>query len=153
MNQRKKNKLHEFFMDTAIGLSQQSNCVSKQVGAVIVKDDRIISIGYNGSPSGFTNCSDVFDKNDFNRNEHHEWSNIYEIHAEMNAVLYAAKNGIAIDDCEMYVTLKPCDQCLKNLIHSGITTIYYLNEYDMVCEDNDLYRFIKNKINVIKFEK
>lgn len=147
------SKLHNFFMDTAVGLSKQSNCVSKQVCAVIVNDDRIISIGYNGTPKGFKNCCEVFDKNNFDRAEHHHWSNIYEIHAEMNAVLYAAKNGISIDGCTMYVTLKPCDQCLKNLIHSGIKKIYYLTEYDMNCKDNELYDFIANKIEIKKFTK
>lgn len=145
------NKMHTFFMNTAIELSKQSNCVSKQVGAVIVKNDRIISMGYNGTPKGFKNCDEVFDKNNFERHEHHTWSNIYEIHAEMNAILFSAKNGIEINGCSMYVTLKPCDQCLKNLIHSGISKIIYLDEYDMSCENNELYNFIADRIEIEKF--
>lgn len=145
--------LHNFFMDTAVSLSKQSNCVSRKVGAVIVKDDRIVSMGYNGSPKGFTNCSDVFDENNFDRKEHHAWSDVYEIHAEMNAIMFAGKEGIPLKGSTMYVTLKPCDQCLKNLIVSGIKKVYYLTEYDLVCADNKLYNYINDKIEIIKFEE
>jgi dCMP deaminase len=130
--------LDDFFMETAINLSKLSKCVSYQVGAVIVKDSRIISMGYNGTPANFTNCNEVFDKDNFEREKHHEWSNVHEIHAELNAVLFAAKNGIAINECTMYVTLRPCDQCLKNIIQSGIKKVIYLEEYDKQSKNNDL---------------
>ena len=116
-------------MKTALLLSQESKCVSKKVGAIIVKEGRIISIGYNGTPAGYENCSDHFNS-DFDREAHHEWSNSHEIHAEMSCLLYAAKNGISIDNSVIYVTLQPCQHCLKNLIQSGITRIYYLFSYD-----------------------
>lgn len=66
------NNIDDFFMDTADNLSKLSKCVSFQVGCVIVKDKRIISMGYNGTPEKFCNCNDVFDKNNFDREEHHK---------------------------------------------------------------------------------
>lgn len=143
--------IEHFFMETAIGLSKLSNCVSKQVGAVIVKDHRIISMGYNGTPSKYTNCDEVFDRSNFVRAEHHEWSKVHEIHAEMNAILFAAKTGIAIDDCVMYVTLRPCDECLKNIVQSGIKKVIYLDEYDLVSNNNDL--LINSTLIVKKYKK
>lgn len=67
--------LDNFFMNTALSLAEESKCVSFKVGAIIVKDNRIVSMGYNGTPQGFHNCCDVFDKNDFKREDHHGWSN------------------------------------------------------------------------------
>ena len=94
-------------------------------------------MGYNGTPVGFDNCCEVFDK-DFDAEEHHNWSNVNEIHAEMNAILFAAKNGISIDAAEMYCTLHPCNHCLKNLIQSGIKKIYYIEEYPRTVKDKRL---------------
>lgn len=119
-----------FFIKTAELLSSYSNCVSFKVGAVIVKDKRIITTGYNGSPAGKTNCCDVFDKDNFDREEHHKWSEINEIHAEMNAIMYAASANISIKDAIMYVTHHPCDNCLKHIINTGIKKIVYLHDYD-----------------------
>ena len=64
---------------------------------MIVKDNRIISIGYNGTPAGYVNCDEVFDKNNFNVETHHKFSSKFEVHAEMNAILYALKNGSKLD--------------------------------------------------------
>jgi len=124
------SKLHDVFMKTAFEFSSKSKCVSHHVGAVIVKDDRIIITGYNGTPKGLPNCCDVFDKNDFIREEHHYWSKDNEIHAEMNAVAFAAKHNVEIDGCDIYVTISPCNDCLKNLVPTGIKNIYYLYLYD-----------------------
>jgi len=141
--------INKFFMNTATGLAKLSKCVSFQVGAVIVRDERIISMGYNGSPKGYLNCCDKFNKENFNRKDHHKWSNIYEIHAELNAILFAAKNGISLDGCVMYVTFKPCDQCIKNIIQSGIKKVIYLNEYDKCSLNNDLIS--ETNITIEKF--
>ena len=77
------------FIKIAQELATASKCVSKQVGAVIVKDGRILSTGYNGTPSGFTNCNEHW-KGKYTP-EHHEWSKTYEIHAEMNAIILGSK--------------------------------------------------------------
>lgn len=132
-----------FFLEAVKLLAQESKCVSRKVGAIIVKDGRIISMGYNGTPVGFDNCCEVFNENNFDPEEHHQWSNVNEIHAEMNAILFAAKNGISINGAEMYCTLHPCNHCLKNLIQSGIKKIYYLEEYPRTVKDDKLLSYVK----------
>lgn len=116
------------FINIAKELSTASKCVSKQVGAVIVKDGRILSTGYNGTPPGYQNCCDFWD-NEYT-SKHHEWSKTYEIHAEMNAIIWAAREGIRIDGATIYVTLEPCSDCSKNLIASGIKRIVYDKTYE-----------------------
>jgi dCMP deaminase len=116
------------FINIAKEIATASKCVSKQVGAVIVKDGRILSTGYNGTPSGYINCCDYWD-NKYTK-EHHEWSKLYEIHAEMNAIIWAAREGISIKDATIYVTLEPCSECSKNLIASGIKRIVYEKSYE-----------------------
>ncbi|RXJ98052.1 dCMP deaminase [Arcobacter sp. CECT 8986] len=116
------------FVNIAHEIASASKCVSKQVGAVIVKDGRILSTGYNGTPSGYVNCSEHW--HDEYTKEHHEWSKTYEIHAEMNAIIWAARKGISIEDATIYVTLEPCSECSKNLIASGIKRIVYDRPYE-----------------------
>jgi dCMP deaminase len=120
------NKDDEFFMQTAFNLSKKSHCVSKKVGVVLAKDGRIISMGYNGSHPGNINCDDVFNRDDMDFEKHHEWSRVFEVHAEMNCLAFAAKNGIKVDGCTLYVTLSPCQDCLKNLMQAGIKRIVFL---------------------------
>lgn len=120
------------YIKIAQSISELSNCVSYKVGAVIVKDGRIISTGYNGTPSGLSNCDSVFpmyDK-DKSREEHHKFSDKYEVHAEANALIFAAKYGHSTDGSVLYVTTQPCMQCSKLIANSGITAVYYLNPYD-----------------------
>ena len=136
------------FINIATELATASKCVSKQVGAVIVKNGRILSTGYNGTPAGFTNCCDYWDGK--YTKDHHEWSKTYEIHAEMNAIIWAAREGISIKDATIYVTLEPCSQCSKNLIASGIKRIVYSKSY----EHNDsiiITQFLKD--NGVEIEK
>ena len=128
------------FINIAHELSTASKCVSKQVGAVIVKNGRILSTGYNGTPAGFTNCNEYWDGK--YTKEHHEWSKTYEIHAEMNAIIWAAREGISIDGATIYVTLEPCSQCSKNLIASGIKRIVYDKAYEHT-DSNIISNFIK----------
>ncbi len=116
------------FINIAKELATASKCVSKHVGAVIVKNGRILSTGYNGTPAKYQNCCDHWN-NEYTE-EHHEWSKIYEIHAEMNAIIWAAKEGISIDGATIYVTLEPCSDCSKNLIASGIKRIVYDKAYE-----------------------
>jgi dCMP deaminase len=116
------------FINIAKEIASASNCVSKLVGAVIVKNGRILSTGYNGTPPGYKNCCDHWDGK--YTKEHHEWSKTYEIHAEMNAIIWAAREGISIDGATIYVTLEPCSECSKNLIASGIKRIVYDTPYE-----------------------
>ncbi len=137
-------------MQIAYLVSQESKCVSWKVGAVIAKNGRIISTGYNGSPSGGINCCDhAKDENWLSprytsvpphnnrmvlksecRADHSSWSKLNEIHAELNAILYAAKNGTSIDGATMYVTLSPCSECAKAIANSGIKQLVYSELYD-----------------------
>lgn len=116
------------FINIAHEIAKASKCVSKQVGAVIVRDGRILSTGYNGTPSGYVNCCDHWEGN--YTAEHHDWSKTYEIHAEMNAIIWAAREGIRIKDATIYVTLEPCSECSKNIIATGIKRIVFDKSYE-----------------------
>lgn len=135
----------DFFLKTALLLGQESKCVSRKVGALIVHENRIISTGYNGTPTKFPNCNEIFDPHNFDREEHHKWSKLYEIHAEMNAILFAAKEGNAIEDSVIYTILQPCDECLKNIVGSGIKKIYYVYPYDKSTKENILWKYIEHE--------
>lgn len=135
---------HDLFIKTAFEWAAESKCVSHHVGAVIVKDRRIISTGYNGTPPDLPNCCDVFDKDNFSRVKHIDWSKDHEIHAEMNAIMFAAKEGKAIDGCDLYCTISPCNECLKNIAMSGIRNVYYLYLYDRI----ELTPAMLKKVNV-----
>ncbi|RXJ86870.1 deaminase [Arcobacter sp. CECT 8985] len=135
------------FINIAHEIASASKCVSKRVGAVIVKDGRILSTGYNGTPSGYVNCSEHW--NDEYTNDHHEWSKTYEIHAEMNAIIWAARKGISIENATIYVTLEPCADCSKNLIASGIKRIVYDRAYEHT-NSNVVAKFIKDNGVIIE---
>ena len=111
-------------MTVAQAYSMRSTCASKKVGAVIIRDNRPISVGYNGDYAGSANCPGAAlcltaegrcggDT----------------IHAEMNAILFAAKNGIKTDGASIYITCAPCKNCAKALIQAGIAHVYYGEVY------------------------
>lgn len=123
--------IHNMFLDIAENISTMSHCVSYKVGAILVKDRRIISSGYNGTPAGYINCNEYFKNYTIeDREKHHEFSEKFEIHAELNAILTAAKNGIYINNSDIYTTLQPCNDCLKMICNSGIKNIYFRKIYD-----------------------
>ena len=131
-------------------IAKRSKCVGAQVGAIIVKEDRILSTGYNGTPQGHRNCNDVWENK--KHPDHYEWSKVYEIHAEQNAIIWAARKGISIEGSDMYTTMRPCTQCTKLIIASGIKRIYYGRDYNKETHMNDeLEIFIKdNGVEIIK---
>lgn len=135
------------FINIAHEIASASKCVSKHVGAVIVKEGRILSTGYNGTPSGYENCCDHW-KGEYT-SQHHEWSKTYEIHAEMNAIIWAARKGISIEGATIYVTLEPCAECSKNLIAAGIKRVIYDKEYEHT-NSNVVSSFIKNNGLIIE---
>ena len=141
------------FMDIAERTAIESNCVKYKVGAVIVKDNRIILQGYNGTISGFLNCSEKFKDLDLsseeNRELHHKWSMAFEVHAEMNVISYAAKKGISLENTTLFCTHSPCNNCLKYLIQSGVTNIIY--KYDYV--DNSKLHDREELLKLIKIER
>ena len=107
-----------YFMRIAQVVSSRSTCPRKFVGAVIVRDKTILSTGYNGSIRGMPHCSD----------EGHMMENghcVATIHAEANAIIQSAKNGVNIDGATIYVTASPCWNCFKQIANSGIRRICY----------------------------
>lgn len=139
------------FLNIAHEISKLSKCVSHQVGAVIVRDGRILSTGYNGTPPGFVNCCDLFKKPHVygppqewaDREAHHAWSNRHEIHAEENCTLFAAKNGIELNGATLYCTLEPCFNCAKNMIAAGIKRIVYGKYYDKAPDREETRAFLE----------
>lgn len=120
------------FMEAAISLARTSKCVSRQVGCVIVQDGGIIASGVNGTPPGYhVNCCDVFDRLDFNREEHHRWSLANELHAEANAIARIARSGASVSNATIYVTLEPCGSCASLIAATRlIKRVVYLKGYD-----------------------
>lgn len=140
----------QFFTRLALQFAAQSTCSRKQVGAILVKDGRIISTGYNGSISGFLHCCniDIFKGVDWNNvpidselaEKHHLFSTKNEVHAEQNVIAFAAKNGVSTEGCSLYCTLAPCYDCSKLIVVSGIKEVFYLSEYDRNTESIDFLK-------------
>ncbi|MEE1108007.1 ComE operon protein 2 [Macrococcoides canis] len=112
----------EYFMAQSQLLALRSTCTRLSVGATIVKDNRIIAGGYNGSVSGEVHCIDA---GCYVEDGHC----IRTIHAEMNALLQCAKMGVSTEGAHIYVTHFPCIHCTKSLIQAGIKKIYYAEDY------------------------
>lgn len=127
------NAKHRVYLKMCAELSDLSKCVKHRVGAMIVKDSRVISTGVNGTPAGYENCCEHFALHSMDdeksSDEHREWSSIYELHSEMNALLHAAKHGLSVNGATVYCTLEPCFNCLKHMIGAGIKEIYYANKH------------------------
>lgn len=120
----------EYFMEIANVIKKRSTCLRRQVGAVIVKDKRILATGYNGVPSGIEHCSVrgcLRDKLNVPSGERHELCR--GIHAEQNAIIQAAYLGVSIDDSTLYCTNHPCILCAKMLINAGIKRIVIQKGY------------------------
>ena len=134
--------LNNFFMEIAEKFSALSTCGRLKVGAVITKNNRIISTGYNGVPSGLQHCCEIHKGIDFsipeNNDMHKQFSAQYELHAEQNAIVEAAKNGIALNGSILYTTVEPCDYCRKLIAQSGIKKVFYRYKYDRNNKESDL---------------
>lgn len=126
---------NQYFMLQAVLLSLRSTCERLSVGAILVRDKRVIAGGYNGAVSGDDHCIDV---GCYVVDGHC----LRTIHAEMNAVLQCSKFGIPTDGAEIYVTDFPCLQCTKSLLQAGIKKIYYMRNYH---NDDYAIRLLKRK--------
>jgi len=115
------------YMKTAETFANLSTAEKLKVGAIVVKDNRIISIGYNGMPSGWSNvCEEVwFDEED----KPHKVTRPEVIHAEANAIAKLAKTTESGDGAEMYITHSPCVECAKQIYTAGVTKVYYKEKY------------------------
>jgi len=140
----------EYFIKIAELTSKRSNCIKRQVGCIIVKDNRILSLGYNGTPQNTLNC--------FNggclrcNNEKIPGNNLdlcMCIHAEENALLYVSKNEL--ENTTLYVTLSPCIGCVKKILQCKIKKVVYINEYSQELDriSNDI--LLKHNVELYKY--
>ncbi len=119
-----------YFLEIAKLVSSRSTCIRRKVGAVVVKDKRILSTGYNGPPSGIRHCEDVGclrQELGIPSGERHEICR--GLHAEQNAIIQAALHGVSLKGAEIYSTTFPCIICSKMLINAGVKKIYYIEGY------------------------
>ena len=112
----------KYFMNIAIEVATRSTCDRKHVGAVIVREKTILSTGYNGSIKGLAHCDEV-------GHEMVDGHCVRTTHAEANAIVQAAKNGVEINSSEIFVTASPCYNCFKLIANAGNKTIYYAEFY------------------------
>ena len=122
-----KPSFEHIFMNLATDLAQRSHCVKAQVGAVLAKDTRIISIGYNGPPAGTHNCDEEWPQQGCARDSKGSCS--LALHAEENAILYAVKNGANLEGATLYTTLSPCLPCARLIFSAGIKHVYFDKSY------------------------
>ena len=130
---RKRISWEKYFINIAHEVAKRSTCDRKNVGAVIVRDKTILSTGYNGSIKGLPHCDEVG----------HEMINnhcVRTTHAEANAIVQAAKNGVKINNSEIYVTASPCYDCFKLIVNAGIDKIFYYEFY----RDERILKFAKD---------
>lgn len=149
-----KPDFDDIFMELAVNLAQRSHCIKKHVGAVLTKDTRIISIGYNGPPPGTHNCDEEFPEEGCNRDSKGSCS--LALHAEQNAILYAVKNKASVDGSTLFVTLAPCLPCTRIIYSMGIKKVIFLNSYAAykgIGLDEGLEFLKKFGVNVAKYEK
>ncbi|SEP06188.1 dCMP deaminase [Mucilaginibacter gossypiicola] len=122
-----KPSFDQIFMNLATDLAERSHCVKAHVGAVLTRDTRIISIGYNGPPAGTHNCDVEWPETGCARDSKGSCS--LALHAEENAILYAVKNGARLEGATLYTTLSPCLPCARLIYSAGITQVYYDKSY------------------------
>ncbi len=132
----------KYFMNIAIEVATRSTCDRKNVGAVIVREKTILSTGYNGSIKGLPHCDEV-------GCEMIDGHCVRTTHAEANAIVQAAKNGVRIDSAEIFVTASPCYNCFKLIANAGINKIYY-NEFYR--DERILEHAKKAKIQLLKID-
>lgn len=119
-----------YFLKIAKDVSERSNCCRRHVGAVIVRDNHIISTGYNGTPIGYTNCFDGgCPRCSGNHKTGEKLDECLCVHAEQNAICQAARYGLSVDGGTIYVTCSPCLTCAKLIVNSGIKRVVYGEEY------------------------
>ncbi len=126
----------EYFMRMAEVAKERSTCIRRQVGAILVKDNFIISTGYNGAPSGLPHASEVGclrTTMNVPSGSNHEICR--GVHAEQNAIIQAAVHGVSTDGAVVYCTNKPCSICTKMLINARISRIVYLDGYEDLLAD------------------
>lgn len=146
------NKWDKRFMDLAEMVADWSSCYqeNRHVGAVVVRDKRILTTGYNGASSGIDSCAERGEclrrKNNIASGTMQEVC--YAVHAEQNAIIQAAKLGVSLEGAVMYVTHQPCVICTRMIINSGIKTVIYKNGYP---DEFALQLFSQSDVKIIKY--
>jgi dCMP deaminase len=127
----------EYFMDIAALVARRSTCLRRSVGAVLVRDRRILATGYNGAPSGLRHCLEVGcmrAQMNIPSGERHELCR--GLHAEQNAIIQAALHGVSVKGSSLYCTNHPCIICAKMIINAGIVRIHFREGYmDRLAEE------------------
>lgn len=157
-------------MRTAFLFSERSTCARIKAGAVIADGGHILSVGYNGNASGKVHCYDFFyneyqdsdaietisfaeyTKLESFKERHREWSAEHELHAEANAIIWAARRGIQIENADIYTTWSPCLSCTKNILQAGIYRVFYSNLYDRPEGLKSLEILKSNNVEVIQMK-
>ena len=136
------DKWKKRFMELTEHIATWSSCLRRHVGAVIVKDKRIMTTGYNGAPAGVKTCIERGScmRNEMNIESGTHAELCYAAHAEQNAIIQAAKEGISLKGCVLYCTHQPCVVCAKMIINSGIKEVIYKEGYpdefsQKICEE------------------
>jgi dCMP deaminase len=141
--------LDEYFMQIAAVVARRSTCLRNQVGAVFVRDKRILSTGYNGAPAGLLHCDEVGCARDgVASGTRHELCRA--VHAEQNAIIQAALHGVSIEGATLYCTHQPCILCAKMMINAKIRKVVFLESYP----DETALQFLEQAgIKVVKIRE
>ena len=147
------NKWDKRFMELAETVAEWSSCYqqNRHVGAVVVRDKRVLTTGYNGAPAGIKSCAD---REECIRRVRNIASGTmqevcYAVHAEQNAICQAAKMGVSLEGATIYVTHQPCVICTRMIINSGIKKVIYKNGYP---DDFALELFSQSDVEIIKYQ-
>ena len=142
---------HNYYLDIAQTVAERSTCLRKKYGAIIVKNDVIVSTGYNGAPSGIKTCRDkgVCLRDKLGIPSGTQMQTCYAVHAEQNAIVQAAKLGVSIDGATLYCTHQPCSMCCKMIINSGIRRVIYKEGYP---DELTLELFAEAGVKLERFE-
>ena len=145
-----------YFMNIAYNVAERSNCIRRQIGAVVVKNYNIISTGYNGTPMGVTNCCDGgCPRCASDIPSGHGVDTCICCHAEENAISFAARHGAPTEDSVLYSTTRPCFGCLKQSVQAGIKKIFYVEPYDYAKELEEVYQQLlaESGMAMVKLER
>ncbi|WP_027361213.1 deoxycytidylate deaminase [Halodesulfovibrio aestuarii] len=120
----------QYFMDITYKVAERSTCTRRKVGAIAVKDKRILATGYNGAPANIRHCFEtgcLRDQLKIPSGHRHEMCR--GLHAEQNVIIQAAVHGVSLDGAEIYCTTMPCLICTKMLLNCGIKALFYVEDY------------------------
>jgi dCMP deaminase len=140
----------EYFMSIAYNVAERSNCVRRQIGAVIVRERNIISTGYNGTPTGVKNCFEGgCPRCAGTAPSGTSLDTCLCVHAEENAICFAARHGARTEGGILFSTTRPCFGCLKDSIQAGISRIVYVEPYDYETELEDVYHELVRESGIL----